>query len=165
MGSGQDADATTPASADRDAPIGRQLAAARKGRKLDVETVARELKLDAAIVRALESDDRTALPAPIFVQGYLRSYARLLDLPVQELLARYAETTAAPPPLTVTRIKRKVPVLQMPSTRLIRNVVLVLLTGIMIWLAYPYVAQLLTSRDKVIEEQAPGRLELPPASR
>ncbi len=165
MGSGRDADATTPASSDRDAPIGRQLAAARKGRKLDVETVARELKLDAAIVRALESDDRAALPAPIFVQGYLRSYARLLDLPVQELLARYAETTGAPPPLTVTRIRRKVPVLQMPSTRLVRNVVLVLLTGIMIWLAYPYVAQLLTSRDKVVEEQAPGRLELPPADR
>ena len=165
MSSGRDADAATQASAGQDASIGRQLAAARNGRKLDIDTVARELKLDAAIIRALESDDRAALPAPIFVQGYLRSYARLLELPVQELLQRYAETIGAPPPLTVTRIKSKTPILQLPSMRLIRNVLLVLLTGILIWLAYPYAEQLLTSRDKVVEEQAPGHLELPPAER
>jgi cytoskeleton protein RodZ len=150
---------------DRDDSIGRQLSAAREGRKLDIDTVARELKLDAAIVRALENDDRAALPAPIFVQGYLRSYARLLDLPVQELLQRYTETTGSPPPLTVTRIRSRTPVLQLPSMRRIRNVVLLLLTGIMLWLAYPYVEQLVTSRGQEILEPAPGHLELPPAGR
>jgi cytoskeleton protein RodZ len=165
MSTGRDTDAAAQASSDREASIGRQLAAARQERKLDIDTVARELKLDAAIIRALESDDRAALPAPIFVQGYLRSYARLLELPVQELLQRYADTTGAPPPLTVTRIRRKTPVLQLPSTRLIRNIMLILLTGILIWLAYPYAEQLITSRGKVIEEPAPGHLELPPADR
>lgn len=165
MSTGRDSDAQAPASSDRGMSIGGQLAAARKGRKLDIEAVARELKLDAAIVQALENDDRSALPAPIFVQGYLRSYARLLDLPVQALLARYAETTGAPPPLTVTRIRRKSPRLGLPSTRLVRNIVLLLLTGILIWLAWPYAEQLVTSRDQVVEEQAPGHLDLPPAGR
>jgi cytoskeleton protein RodZ len=165
MGSGRETDASAPASDDRDASIGRQLAAAREVRKLDIDTVARELKLDAAIVRALENDDRAALPAPIFVQGYLRSYARLLDLPVQELLQRYAETTGTPPPLTVTRISSRTPVLQLPSMRMIRNIVLLLLTGIMLWLAYPYVEQLVISRGQEVREPAPGHLELPPAGR
>lgn len=165
MSSGRENDAATHAPSSPEASIGRQLAAARAERRLDIETVARELKLDVAIVRALENDDRAVLPAPIFVQGYLRSYARLLDLPVQEQLQRYVESTGTLPPLTVNRIKPKAAVVWLPSMRLIRNIVLVLLTGIMIWLAYPYVEQLLTSRGKVVEEQAPGHLELPPAGR
>jgi cytoskeleton protein RodZ len=164
MSAGQDADAVAKASAEREGSIGQQLRAARNGRELDIETVARELKLDAAIIRALEADDRGALPAPIFVQGYLRSYARLLGLPEQELLKRFAATTAAPPPLTVTRVENSVPFLQLPSTRLVRNIVLVLLIGIMIWLAYPFAERLL-SRGEVVEEQEPGHLELPPAGR
>lgn len=165
MSTGRDSDAAASASSDPDAPIGQRLAAARKQRKLDVETVARELKLDAAIIRALESDDRKVLPAPIFVQGYLRSYARLLDLPVQELLARYAATTSAPPPLTVSRIRRKSPSMRLPSARILRNVVLLLLLGILVWLAWPYAEQLLTSRDADDDDQSPGHLELPPAER
>jgi len=165
MSAGQETDAPASASPDRDMPIGRQLAAARAGRKLDIETVARELKLDAAIVRALENDDRQALPAPIFVQGYLRSYARLLDLPVQDLLQRYAESTGAPRPLTVTRVEHRTPFMQLPSTRLIRNIVLLLLMAILIWLAYPIAEQLLTSRGQDVEEQEPGHLDLPPANR
>jgi cytoskeleton protein RodZ len=165
MGSGRETDAASSAASDRDTSIGRELATAREGRKLDIDTVARELKLDAAIIRALESDDRAALPAPIFVQGYLRSYARLLDLPAQDLLARYAETTGAPPQLRVTRIRRSTPVMQLPSMRLIRNVVLLLLTGIMIWLAWPYAEQLLTSREQDTGEPEPGHLDLPPVER
>lgn len=165
MGSGRETDAQAPAQPDRGGSVGRELAAAREARKLDIETVARELKLDAAIVRALEDDDRAALPAPIFVQGYLRSYARLLDLPVQDLLARYAQTTGALPPLTVTRIRRRTPLLQLPSMRIIRNVVLLLLTGIMIWLAWPYVEQLVTTRGEETGEPEPGHLELPPVER
>jgi len=165
MSTGRENDASGQASSGREVPIGRQLAAARTGRNLDIDTVARELKLDAAIIRALEADDRASLPAPIFVQGYLRSYARLLELPVQELLQRYTATTGAPPPLTVTRIERRVPYMQLPSTRLIRNIVLLLLTGIMIWLAYPYAEQLLTSRGQGTTEQEPGHLDLPPAGR
>lgn len=165
MSSGRESDANPPATTDSDASIGRQLATARKALGLDIETVARELKLDAAMVRALEADDRAALPAPIFVQGYLRSYARLLDLPVEQLLARYTQTSGTPPPLTVTRIRQKTPFMQLPSMRIIRNIVLVLLTGIMIWLAWPYAAQLLQSSGQEVDEPAPGHLELPPAER
>ena len=60
--------------------IGERLSAAREERMLTAETVADELKLDVSIVKALEQDDKTALPAAIYVQGYLRRYARLMGL-------------------------------------------------------------------------------------
>lgn len=161
MSAGPETEAGTGQGVDPSASIGARLAAARKARKLDVDKVAHELKLDAAVIRALENDDGAALPAPIFVKGYLRSYARLVDLPEQELLANYAQQANEPPPLTVTGIKRPAPFFRLPSARLLRNVMLLLLLVMMLWLAWPFAARLLESRDGQQDEQAPGHLELP----
>lgn len=142
--------------------IGRQLADARKRHKLDVDAVARTLKLDPGIIRALEVDDRDKLPSPIFVQGYLRNYARLVGLPGEELVRSYAAQAEALPPLKVVRIDTGRKGLRLPPARLVRNVILLLLAVIMAWLAYPFVEKLLVSRGQSEEQQAPGRLELPP---
>ena len=144
---------------------GARLSAARIERKLPLEVVADELKLVVRMVEALERDVRAALPAAIFVQGYLRRYARLTGLPEDELVRDYTESTDEPPPLTVVAIKRKTPFFRLPSGRLLRNIILVLLAMIMLWLAYPFVERLIASRGQPVEEQAPGRLELPPANR
>ena len=144
---------------------GARLSAARKERKLPLEVVADELKLDVRMVEALERDDKAVLPAAIFVQGYLRRYARLMGLPEDELVRDYTESTDEPPPLTVVAIKRKTPFFRLPSGRLLRNIILVLLAVIMLWLAYPFVERFIASRGQPVEEQAPGRLELPPANR
>lgn len=142
--------------------IGRQLAEARNRQKLDIETVARTLKLDAAIIRALESDDRERLPATIFVQGYLRNYARLVGLPGDELARVYAAGSEALPPLKVVRVDSRRRGLRLPRARLVRNIVLVLLVAIMVWLAYPFIEKLVVSRGEDMEQQAPGHLVLPP---
>jgi len=143
--------------------IGRQLSEARNRQKLDIETVARTLKLDADIIRALESDDRNSLPATIFVQGYLRNYAHLVGLPGDELAHAYAAHSEALPPLKVVRVDSKHKGLRLPSARLVRNITLVLLAVIMAWLAYPFIEKLVVSRSPDVEERAPGHLELPPA--
>jgi len=143
--------------------IGRQLADARKRHKLDIETVARTLKLDPGIIRALEVDDRDRLPATIFVQGYLRNYARLVGLPGEELVRSYAAQAEALPPLKVVRIDTRRKGLRLPPARLVRNVVLLLLAVVAVWMAYPFVEKLVVARDGGDEQQAPGgRLELPP---
>ena len=36
--------------------------------------------LERTFIQALEEDDHDRLPGPVFVRGYLRNYARLLDL-------------------------------------------------------------------------------------
>lgn len=150
-------------AADDRLSIGRQLSDARKKHKLDIETVARTLKLDPGIVRALENDDRDSLPATIFVQGYLRNYARLVGLPGDELVRTYVGQADELPPLKAVRVERRTPGLRLPRARLVRNTILVLLAAIMAWLAYPFVEKLLATRGQDVDEPAPGHLELPPA--
>ena len=76
---------------------GRQLQYAREQRGLDLARVAAELRLTPATVLALETDDYTRLPSPVFVRGYLNSYARLLGIDPEPVLAAYqgARTAAA----------------------------------------------------------------------
>jgi cytoskeleton protein RodZ len=142
--------------------IGARLRAAREARKLELDKVAAELKLDVSVVRALENDDRQHLPAAIFVQGYLRSYARLVGLPEQELVRDYTAGQGTLPPLTVRRIRPRRARLRLPSGALLRNLVLVLLLAIMLWLAWPFAAQLLEMRQGGGDGAEPGHLELPP---
>ena len=163
MNDGQDTDVSNSAADDDRSSIGRRLAAARKERELDIRVVASELHLDTSTIEALEADDMAALPAAIFVKGYLRSYARLVGLPEDEIVDAFNAQTGEPPPLTVVSIKGRTPLFQLPSARLIRNVILVLLAVILLWLAYPFVERLIQSRGAEVQAPVPGRLELPPA--
>jgi len=161
MNDARDTDeASTVAGKDR-LSIGARLAAAREACELDRRVVANELNLDVGIVEALENDDKSALPAAIFVKGYLRNYARLVGLPEDEIVRDYAEQTGEPPPLTVVAVNGKTPLFQLPSARLLRNTILILLAVILIWLAYPFIERLIESRGQATQEPAPGRLELP----
>ena len=160
MSAGQDTDGNTTAGNDR-LSIGARLAAARKKCELEIGVVANELNLDASTIAALENDDTAALPAAIFVKGYLRNYARLVGLPEDEMVSDYAAQTGEPPPLTVVSVNSKTPFFQLPSARLLRNIILILLAAILIWLAYPFVERLVESRGQATQEPAPGRLELP----
>lgn len=73
-------------SADLQSP-GKQLRSAREARGLDLEHTARMLHLPPATLAAIEADAHEALPGPVFVRGYLRNYARLLNLDEEAVLA------------------------------------------------------------------------------
>ncbi len=59
---------------------GEQLRKTRQGYRWSVEDVAANLNLTANVVRALESGNHEELPEAIFVRGYLRAYARLMEI-------------------------------------------------------------------------------------
>ncbi len=69
---------------------GRILAEARRERGMSVEDVAAALRLSARTVASVEEDRYEALPPDIFVRGYLRAYARLLELDPAPLLEAFA---------------------------------------------------------------------------
>lgn len=77
---------------------GPGLRAAREARNFTQEAVAKQLRIDTALVRALEEDDYSKFAAPIFVTGHLRAYARLLGLPPESFIEAYQNlgTAAAP---------------------------------------------------------------------
>lgn len=159
MNAAQDADGA--AAGDAGDSIGAQLRDARDRHQLKIEQVASELHLDPEIIRAIERDDPASLPAPIFVQGYLRSYARLVGLPEEAILRRYTAQRVAPPPLSVIRPDTPLPLFHLPSARLIRNVILVLLGAILLWMAYPFAERFVMTRGDEAAEPVPGRIELP----
>jgi cytoskeleton protein RodZ len=68
--------------------IGQTLRTAREEQGLSVEEVAARLRLMQRQVVAIESDDFASLGQPVFARGFVRNYAKLLDLPYDALLAR-----------------------------------------------------------------------------
>lgn len=142
--------------------IGTRLRDARIAHKLKSGDVARELHLDIDIIEAIECGDMSALPAPIFVRGYVRSYARLVGLPEDKLIREFNAQHAELPPLSVISAGNRAPMFRLPSGRLIRNVILIMLGIILLWLAWPLVERLTVSHGRETSEQLPGRLELPP---
>jgi cytoskeleton protein RodZ len=59
----------------------------RRGQGLSLGDIARQLKLSVRQVEALEHDDYSAFPGPVFVRGFLRNYAKLLRLDADALVA------------------------------------------------------------------------------
>lgn len=60
---------------------------------LNEKEVADQLHITMHYVKALESNSYEKLPGAVFAKGYLKSYAILLGLDVEDLLSRYDEFT------------------------------------------------------------------------
>lgn len=65
---------------------GAQLRSAREGLGLSIEEVADRLRLNEALVLAMEEDRFGLLGAPVFARGHLRNYALLVGAPEREVL-------------------------------------------------------------------------------
>jgi cytoskeleton protein RodZ len=76
------------ASATQQGP-GSLLKKARERQGLSAAAVAAQLHLQTDTIDSLERDDYDTLPGPVFVQGYLRNYARLLGLKEAAVVAAY----------------------------------------------------------------------------
>ena len=70
---------------------GERLRAARLSAGLEPSAVANRLHLDVGMIELLESDQYDRLPERVFVQGYVRNYARLVGLPPESVLKQLDE--------------------------------------------------------------------------
>ena len=66
---------------------GGALRAAREAKGLSPEEVADTLRLPVAIVYTVEKNDFQSLPAPVYAQGYVRAYAKLLGMDAEPLVS------------------------------------------------------------------------------
>jgi len=69
--------------------LGGRLAVAREAKQLTQQDVSNTLRLSLKQVADLENSDFAALPDPMVTRGFIRNYARLLDLDAEPLLAIY----------------------------------------------------------------------------
>jgi len=66
---------------------GQVLAQARKDKELSLADVATKLKLTVRQVEALEAEDGGQLPGDVFLRGFVRNYARLMELDPDAVIA------------------------------------------------------------------------------
>jgi cytoskeleton protein RodZ len=110
--------------AGQDGP-GSRLKSAREAAGLSLDQVAQQLKLAPRQVRALEDEDFAQLPGRTFARGFVRNYARLLNLDGDNLLSMLPDAAHAPaleaPALQPTgAMIAELPTASTPKTNLMR---------------------------------------------
>lgn len=79
---------------------GDRLRSAREAQGLTVQDVAARLHLDARLIANLEENAFERFAASAYVRGYLRAYARLVNVDPTPLLSAFDHHAEAPPDLT-----------------------------------------------------------------
>ncbi len=86
---------------------GARLKTEREAQQQSIEQAARHLRLDTPTVAAIEADQYPAHVPGTFMRGYLRAYAKWLDLPADEIVAAY--NTRHPDEATLAGLKTLLP--------------------------------------------------------
>jgi transcriptional regulator with XRE-family HTH domain len=76
--------------------LGEYLRTAREAKDIDIRDAAQQTRISINYLKALEDEDFAKLPGEVFVRGFLKNYARFLNLDQNEALKRYAELTSKP---------------------------------------------------------------------
>lgn len=104
---------------------GRRLRETRESMQLSREEVGNHLRLDAELITALEHDDYSNLPSPTYICGYLRSYARLLKLPEDEIVQAYSHGKEIDVDLIPSSVN--IPTHKPVNTALIKSIVIIVI--------------------------------------
>jgi len=71
------------------ADFGRALAETRKSRNYSIAEISQHIKVPEHIIEAIETSNLDDLPVPIYTQGYIRAYAKFLEMSEEEAVAAY----------------------------------------------------------------------------
>lgn len=88
------------------ASVAEQLRTAREAQKLTIQQIAEITNVRADHIRAIEAGNYDVFSAPVYIRGFVRSYAKILKLDVPSLIATVdeelgqTEKFCEPPPLT-----------------------------------------------------------------
>jgi cytoskeletal protein RodZ len=69
--------------------VGQLLRRLRESKGMSLEEVSRATRVPITSVERIEADRFDELPGEVFVRGFLKSYARAVDMDPEEILARY----------------------------------------------------------------------------
>ena len=79
--------------------VGAQLQQVRSERQLTFSEVTEKTKIQPWVLEAIEADRLPAIMSPIYVKGFVSTYARFLRLDPEPLLAQLVWPTAEPTPI------------------------------------------------------------------
>ena len=146
--------------AELDAGPGQKLRQGRESVNLSIDEVAARLHLDTRTVRCLESDQYDDLPAPTFVRGYLRSYARLLNLAPQPIVDGFDRRGLEPPALIADiSTSEEATSTDAPMRIATAAIIFALLAGVVLWWNAEMGADWLSGNTNDGSSATPAQLE------
>lgn len=98
----------------KQAGLGERLRSARESMHLSEKEAGARLHLNSKIIALMENEDFENGPPTTFMRGYLRSYARLLNIPDSEINATLAQHET---PIAPETISHAVPIMKTRSTQ------------------------------------------------
>jgi cytoskeletal protein RodZ len=84
--------------------LGGYLRRERELRQLSVAEIAQTTRIPVSVLRQIEGDQLSELPADVFVRGYLRAYARLLGLDPATVVERFKGRNMAEVPASLPAV-------------------------------------------------------------
>lgn len=74
--------------------LGERFRAAREARGLTLSDVAEQIRIRSVYLAAIEEENWPAIGAPVYVRGFLRTYARFLGLDAEEAVGAFNQQAA-----------------------------------------------------------------------
>jgi cytoskeletal protein RodZ len=75
--------------------LGEEFRSAREARGLTLSDVAEQIHIRSVYLNAIENEDWKSIGAPVYVRGFIRTYARFLGLDAEAAVARFNQTVPA----------------------------------------------------------------------
>ncbi len=103
--------------------LGERFRAAREARGLSLSDVSEQIRIRSVYLAAIEDENWAAIGAPVYIRGFLKTYARFLGLDADETVASFtdralpAAVEAHEPPLRPSRPASPPPVEAAPPER------------------------------------------------
>jgi cytoskeleton protein RodZ len=135
--------------------LGRLLTAAREEKGLNIEDVTKQLRMSAHQIKALENDDFRALPNPMYTRGFIRNYARLLQLDPELLLHMYSNHVPTQTLHSISLPSENIPIFNQSKKPWLSYVIASAVIAIALgsWLIYMGYAE--NHADKAVATQLP----------
>lgn len=133
---------------------GEALLNGRKRFALDIENISEDLNISKDIVEKIERSETADLPPNAFMQGYIRAYAKLVDVDAEAVLEDFAR--AVPGASEPLRARSNLPKEAHSGSPLIKNITRLLLAcGVMAVLygIYSYYSEKLQDFDSEVSDE------------
>ncbi len=141
------------------ADVGELLRTHRLKRNLSQEEVASELRMDVRQLDALENNRFDVFSGTVFVQGYLRNYAKLLDLDPAPIIDEFNKVSKTTPP-EIVAIKKVMTsaggAAQIPLSQFTPVVLGIVALALILWLGdnlYGFIKEV-TKTSEIVETES-----------
>jgi cytoskeletal protein RodZ len=79
--------------------LGEEFRSAREARGLTLSDVAEQIHIRSVYLNAIENEDWKSIGAPVYVRGFIRTYARFLGKDAEDAVARFNQTSPVERPV------------------------------------------------------------------